>query len=166
MAQQINPDGLKIIKHFEGLKLKAYPDPKTGGVPWTIAYGHTQGVQEGMTCTEEQAEQWLLEDLAHTVQLANTYIPGTLTDCEFSAVVSTLFNIGAGSHERDGIIWLKDGQHSTFFKLLTAMQIHEAANELLKWCSPHDPQVTAGLLRRRRAERALFLGEDYEPFLV
>ena len=57
--------GLALIKEFEGLELEAYPDPgnKVTGEPWTIGYGHTVGVRRGDTCTEEQATEWLREDL-------------------------------------------------------------------------------------------------------
>jgi lysozyme len=54
-------DGLHLTESFESCKLTAYLD--TGGVP-TIGYGHTKGVKLGMTCTQEQAEQWLREDVA------------------------------------------------------------------------------------------------------
>lgn len=38
---EISDKGLECIKQYESLKLKAYPDPATGGIPWTIGYGHT-----------------------------------------------------------------------------------------------------------------------------
>ena len=60
MAQNINQAGLNLIKTFEGLALEAYLDPV--GI-WTIGYGHIDGVMEGMTITEEEAEALLLEEL-------------------------------------------------------------------------------------------------------
>ncbi len=52
------------LKKHEGLRLKAYLD--TVGV-WTIGYGHTLGVDEGLTCTPEQAESWLIEDVEDAI---------------------------------------------------------------------------------------------------
>ena len=54
---KISPAGLDLIKKFEGLRLAAYPDPATGGEPWTIGYGHTgPEVHRGLTWTHDQAE--------------------------------------------------------------------------------------------------------------
>lgn len=55
-------NGLPIVKEFEGCKLQAYPDPATGGAPWTIAWGRTKGVKKGDTCTQAQADAWLNEE--------------------------------------------------------------------------------------------------------
>ena len=60
---RISDDGIDMIKSFEGLVMMAYPDPGTGGEPWTIGYGHTKNVRPGMMITEEQAEQLLREDV-------------------------------------------------------------------------------------------------------
>jgi lysozyme len=46
---QTSQRGIDLIKRFEGLRLTAYPDPSTGGDPWTIGYGTTRGVRPGMT---------------------------------------------------------------------------------------------------------------------
>ena len=48
-------NGLDLTKISEGLRTEAYPDPATGGDPWTIGYGHTNGTYPGETCTEGQA---------------------------------------------------------------------------------------------------------------
>src|SRR5438270_11416483 len=61
MPRHINEAGLAMIKSFEGLRLDAYRDPV--GI-WTIGYGHTLGVQPGMTLTEPQATDFLRQDLA------------------------------------------------------------------------------------------------------
>ncbi|PHM58412.1 lysozyme [Xenorhabdus hominickii] len=60
---KISENGLRFIQQWEGLKLKAYPDPATGGIPWTIGYGHTKGVKKGDVITEQQAEDFLHDDL-------------------------------------------------------------------------------------------------------
>ncbi|MDE9528303.1 lysozyme, partial [Xenorhabdus bovienii] len=60
---KISNKGLEFIQQWEGLKLKAYPDPATGGIPWTIGYGHTKDVKPGQVITEQQAEAFLHDDL-------------------------------------------------------------------------------------------------------
>ena len=57
-------DGINLIKEFEGCELKSYPDPGTGGAPWTVGYGHTgPEVVPGMTISQPEAEQLLKQDL-------------------------------------------------------------------------------------------------------
>src|SRR5262245_44221185 len=63
MTMKTSDAGLGLIEEFEGCILHAYPDPATGAAPWTIGYGHTHGVEPGMTCTRRQALDWLREDL-------------------------------------------------------------------------------------------------------
>ena len=61
MAMRTSSKGVSLIKSFEGCRLKAYKCP--AGV-WTIGYGHTAGVKEGDTITQEQADEYLRNDLA------------------------------------------------------------------------------------------------------
>lgn len=93
MSQTINDAGLKLIESFEGLRLTAYQD--SVGV-WTIGYGHTQGVAQGQTITQQQAEAFLQQDLA----VAEAAVNGrglALTDNQFAALVSFTFNLSAGN---------------------------------------------------------------------
>jgi len=61
---KISDNGLSVIKHFESLSLKAYPDPATGGAPWKIGWGHTgYEVKPGLAWTENQCVNALLADL-------------------------------------------------------------------------------------------------------
>jgi len=64
----------ELIKQHEGLRLKAYPDPGSGGDPWTIGYGHTAGVRKGDTCTKEQAEHWLDEDILNASMTVERFV--------------------------------------------------------------------------------------------
>lgn len=57
-------DGLHLTEQFESCRLLAYLDSK--GVP-TIGWGHTAGVHLGMTCTQEQADTWLKQDVQTAV---------------------------------------------------------------------------------------------------
>lgn len=137
--------GIQLIKSFEGLRLTAYPDPKTGGDPWTIGFGHTNGVKRGDTITEEEADALLYGDLRNFEESVDSLVTAPLTQNEFDALVSFTFNLGASR--------LKS---STLLKLLNRMQYDYAAAEFLKWVSPGS-SVEAGLKRRRMAERDLFL---------
>ena len=86
--------GIEMIKGHEGLVLYAYPDPGTGGEPWTIGYGHTKGVLPGMSISEAQAEAFLREDLEGFERAVEHLLPIPLTQSEFDALVSFAFNVG------------------------------------------------------------------------
>jgi lysozyme len=59
--REVSQVGIDLVKHFEGCRLSAYQDQK--GI-WTIGYGHTRGVSQGMTCTQADSDHWLAEDMA------------------------------------------------------------------------------------------------------
>lgn len=139
--------GRHLTEQFEDNgqpRLVAYQDSR--GV-WTIATGHTAGVVEGMTCTPEQGEQWLIDDLAWAQGIVNRYITVTITQGEYDAMVDFTFNLGAGNFE-----------HSTLLELVNDGKIEETADEFDKWdhCGG---KVVAGLLRRRQAEKLEFEGK-------
>ncbi|HIR20860.1 MAG TPA: lysozyme, partial [Candidatus Aphodousia faecalis] len=79
---------------WEGCKLTAYPC--AAGV-WTIGAGHTKGVKEGDTCTEEQAKAWLIDDIKETQTLLAHYVNVPVSEGEFVALVSLAFNVGVGA---------------------------------------------------------------------
>lgn len=135
----------KIIEDFEGYRDKAYPDPGTGGSPWTIGYGHTRGVKPGDTCTEEQAEDWLHEDVAEAAAAVNEYVTIPLSQNQFDALVSFTYNLGVHNLNR-----------STLLTLLNRGDIEGAADEFLKW-DMAGGRVLPGLDTRRHKERELFL---------
>ena len=141
MPMTYSQDGLHLTEQFEGCKLEAYLD--SVGVP-TIGYGHTHGVTLGMTCTQEQAEEWLLEDVQAAVNAVNSMVRVPLTQQEFDALVDFTFNLGSGSL-----------QHSTLLRLLNSGDYQGAAGEFEKW-DKAGGKVLAGLLRRRQAEEEMF----------
>jgi len=148
--------GINLIKAFEGCHLKAYPDPKTGGDPWTIGWGATgPDVYEGLTWTQEQADDRLLNDIKLREEIINLYVKAPLTQGQFDAMVSILFNVGFGSNKRNGIIRLKSGEPSTLLAKLNEGDYEGAANEFGRWISPGSP-VERGLKRRRGAEVEMF----------
>ena len=135
-------EGLALTERFEGCKLEAYQDQV--GV-WTIGYGHTRGVHAGMTCTMEQAAQWLAEDTMEAQDAVNRFVSVDLTQHEFDALVDFVFNLGAGAFQR-----------STMLRLLNAGNHAGAADQFQLW-DRAGGQVVAGLLRRRLAEKQEFL---------
>lgn len=142
---------LNLIEEYEGRKHKAYPDPQSGGAPWTIGVGHTgPEVHEGLEWTDEQIDEALRKDAEEAALTVERYVTAPLTQNEFDALVSMAFNLGSKCFK------LHDGSHSTMCRLLNEGQKEHAAQEILKWCSP-GTSVEAGLKRRRTAEQQLFL---------
>lgn len=89
----ISKKGLDIIKKYEGLRLTAYKCP--AGV-WTIGYGHTKGVSNGMVITQAQADKFLLEDIAFAEKNVNSFNSKYFwTQNEYDALVSFAFNVGS-----------------------------------------------------------------------
>lgn len=140
-----------FLKSKESLRLKAYPDPKTGGAPWTNGYGSTKGVKPGDVWTEAEAEARFLEDLAFFEGLVNSFVKVPLTQGQYDAMVSIVYNVGPGSKDRDGIIRLKDGRPSTLLKRLNEGDYKNARAEFFRWVSPGS-NVERGLRIRRTSE--------------
>ncbi|HEI9833980.1 TPA: lysozyme [Serratia marcescens] len=138
-------NGRNFIKGFEQLRLKAYPDPGTGGKPWTIGWGHTKGVMQGDRITQEQAEAFFSEDLAVFELTVNSAIKRTMTQSQFDSMVSLAFNIGG-----------PDFAGSTLVKKFNAGDVQAAADEFPKWRNSAG-KVMLGLVKRRAAEREIFL---------
>lgn len=147
----ISNNGLNLIKEFEGCKLTAYKCP--AGV-WTIGYGHTKDVKQGMKITSKQAEQLLVNDLKTYESYVSKYVKVKLNQNQFDALVSFTFNCGGGA--------LKS---STLLKKLNKGYYTGAANELLRW-NKANGKILAGLTRRRKAEKALFLKESATYYVV
>ncbi|MBP1132635.1 lysozyme [Serratia sp. PL17] len=142
---QISNKGRNFIKGFESLRLAAYPDPGTGGKPWTIGWGHTKGVKQGDRITQEQAEQFLSDDLAVFELTVNSAIKRPMTQNQFDAMVSLAFNIGGSAFAG-----------STLVKKFNAGDANGAADEFPKWKNSGG-KVMPGLVKRRAAEREMFL---------
>lgn len=142
-AHRIGPKGFALIKSFEGLRLQAYPDPATGGEPWTIGYGHTSGVKRGDVITEAVADAFLLTDLARFEKSVNRLFP-TTTQNQFDALVSLCFNVGEGNLEG-----------STIRKKHNAGDYAGARGEFARWNKAAGKEM-AGLTRRRAAEALLY----------
>ena len=139
--------GLALIAEFEGLELKAYPDPGTGGEPFTIGYGHTGGVKLGDTCTKAQALEWLAEDVVEAEEAIEKYVKVDLSQDQFDALVSFIFNCGAGNFK-----------NSTMLSMINRGEFENAAAQFVRW-NRAAGNVMVGLTRRRMAESSLFQSE-------
>ncbi|MDM0041891.1 lysozyme [Variovorax sp. J22R193] len=156
MTMKISERGVDLIKEFEDCKLTAYPDPKTGGAPWTIGWGATgPNIGPGVVWSQAQADTRLFMDIAEREAAVDAAVNVPLTQGQFDAMVSIVFNVGAGSKYRDGIIRLKDGRPSTLLRKLNADDYQGASEAFDSWVSPGS-NVERGLRRRRTAERAVF----------
>ncbi len=142
---KISQAGLDAIKAHEGLRLLAYPDPATGGEPWTIGYGRARGVREGQQITTDEAERFLREDLAWVEKCIADTIRVPLTQPQYDALCSLIYNIGAGGF-----------QTSTLARKLNAGDYAGAADEFSRWDKAAGQRM-AGLATRRAAERSMFL---------
>lgn len=145
----IDSEGLKLIKSFEGMELEAYQDAVD---VWTIGYGHTKTAEPGMVITEAKAEELLRQDLEEFEEAVTEAVQVSINSNQFSALVSFCFNLGAGSLFQ-----------STLLKLLNQGDFQGAADQFPRW-NKAGGQVLEGLTRRRKAERALFLGQDWTSF--
>lgn len=147
---QVSDEGIDLIKSFEGFRANAYPDPKSGGDPWTVGYGSTKfpsgrPVKKGDYVTPVQAEMYLREDVKKFANSVDALVTVPLKQCQYDALVSFVYNLGATNF-----------RSSTLLKKLNAKDYKGAADEFLRWVSPGS-SVEAGLRRRRTAERNLFL---------
>jgi lysozyme len=141
-----NQRGIDLIKSFEGLELKAYPDPGTGGDPWTIGYGHTgPEVKKGLVITAQQAEDYLRKDLEKFESKLMGMLTAPVNENQWAALISFAYNCGP-----------ENLRTSTLLRLVNAKDYAGAAEQFLRW-NKAAGKVLDGLTRRRQAERALFL---------
>ncbi len=146
----VPPQAIQIVKHFEGCELKAYQD-EVG--KWTISYGHTCDTPpdccEGMECTQDEAEQYLQNDLAYAMDGIQRLVKVPLNDNQLSALISFAFNLG-----------LCNLASSTLLTKLNSGDYDGAADEILRW-DHAGGVVLKGLQLRRQAEHDLFKGVTY-----
>ena len=139
MAMKTSSKGVSLIKSFEGCRLKAYKCP--AGV-WTIGYGHTAGVKESDTITQETAEAYLRNDLAKYEKAVMNY-DGIyhFNQNQFDALVSFTYNCGVGNLKN-----LTQSGKRTLAQISTKLPLYNKAGGV----------VLRGLQRRRAAEKELF----------
>lgn len=150
----ISPQGLSLIKSFEGLRLDAYRD--SVGI-WTIGYGcikYPDGTQVKAAdcCTNEQAEAFLKADVQRFVDGLNKRLIGiVLKQNQFDALVSFCYNLGLGSFDESQLYKkLKENPNDiSIFKYNSAAP--ERSCEFLRWINAGG-KVVPGLVRRRMVE--------------
>lgn len=139
---KLNDQGIDLIKEFEGCQLDAYLDMV--GKP-TIGYGTTgTDIHLGLHWTQEDCDKILLADLDHVQMQIKKVLDVDLTDNEFSALCSLVYNIGIGNFKS-----------STMLHCLNEREWDLAAAEFSKWDHAGGREVP-GLLKRRLAEKELF----------
>lgn len=147
-----NDAGVELIKEFEGFVSKWYPDPAHGWKVPTVMYGHTDAAGEpkyaktkDRVFTKSEGDAALRRDLKQYEDSVNSSVKVPLTANQFAALVSFTYNLGAGNM-----------RSSTLLKKLNSGDYAGAADEFGKW-NKAGGKVLAGLTRRRKAERDLFL---------
>ena len=178
MSRKLNVAGIALIKAFEGCSLEAYPDPASplgrelkkqenmrkenwnllSGAPWTIGWGSTgidffnltsdgkpTPIGPGTKWTQEQCDLRQEQDLVTVCDAVEKLLKVSITDNQFAALVSFAYNCGTSN--------LKN---SSLLKLVNGNQPRLAAEEFLKWTKAQG-LILPGLVRRREAERRLFL---------
>jgi lysozyme len=142
-----SPAAIDLIKEFESLQLDAYQCP--AGV-WTIGWGHTAGVREGMRITEDLAHEFLCRDIEEIEQGLGAVIHVPLTQGQHDALVSLCFNLKGGAQRLPSIA-------PRLVAKINSSDYEGAAVELLD-IDRANGQVLPGLARRREAERTIFAG--------
>jgi len=149
---EVSKDCIELVKKFEGLHkvgedgmVRAYRCPAGR---WTIGYGATKGVRSGMIITREQAEARLIEDLEEHQKAIYRNVNVPLTQGQFDALVSFVFNLGEGNFKS-----------STLLKKLNKGLYDECPEQIMRWNKARVDgklQPLRGLTRRRAAEAAIF----------
>jgi lysozyme len=152
------PEGIALMKRFEGLArvrrdglIEAYPDPGTGGEPWTIGWGSTGEdpfnggrIRRGTVWTRAQCDQRFEHHLAQFERAVNDAVTVPTSQSQFDALVSLTYNIGPSAFA-----------NSTLLRLHNKRQFGEAAAQFLRW-NRAGGRVMQGLTNRRRAEAELY----------
>lgn len=145
--------GIDLIKSFETLVLKSYLCP-AGKL--TIGYGHTKDVVASTRITEQQAEEFLREDLQYFEQGLSKLVKRKLTQNQFDALVSFVFNIGLGRKDYNGFY------ESTLRKKININPNDPTiAMEFSKWIHAGGKPLE-GLRRRRKAEAELYFTKEQD----
>lgn len=176
--RKLNQNSTNLIHASEGCRLKAYPDPASSmgkemrksenqrvkdwqnmpGDPWTVGWGSTgldyfnldvQGkptrISPNTTWTQEQCDSRSADDISHFGKDVSDLLKVQVNDNQFGALVCFAYNVGTNNL-----------RNSTLLKLVNEGKFQPAADEFLKWTKAQGV-VLPGLVKRREAERRLFL---------
>jgi len=142
-------EGIALIKKFEGCRLNAYQC--SAGV-WTIGFGTTKGVKKGATCTQDEAEALLADDLFKFEKIIHKQVNVPLKQHQFDALVSWVYNLGGGNlSESTLLVRINDDTDSSRADI---------PYQIKRW-NRAGGKVLDGLVRRREAEALLWQNEDW-----
>jgi len=147
--QKVSRAALDLVERFEGYRRSAalLDDGR-----WTIGYGHTKSARQGLEVSEDDAEALLLYDLLEIAAAINDWVFTPLTQNQFDALAAFTFNIGLENFRRSSVLRrLNEGQ---LLQAACAMEMWRRAN------FEGEVILIDALVRRRSAEKALFLSPD------
>ena len=149
-------EAIKLIKDFEGCHLTAYPDPLSGGDPWTIGYGTTRysggvPVKRGDKINVIEADMLLRLEVDRIAEKLTSTVPHwrEINDGQKCALISFAYNLGSGFYGSAGF--------ETISKRLADRSWSEVPAAMLLYRNP-GTNVEAGLRRRREAEGRVWAG--------
>lgn len=143
---KVSREGIVLIKSFEGFRPRAVRDEEGR---WIIGYGHTTSAREGLTVSEQDAELLLQYDLLPVVKALNERVSVSLNQHQFDALASFAISVGVDRFLASDVLQRLNDGHAG-----------EAADALIGWPESTSPDAR---LRRRAAERALFVADPATP---
>ena len=145
-ASWYSENAVTIVKREEGLSLTAYKD--AGG--WSIGYGHYLGTEKTIDqITQDMAETYLVQDMDGAAQMIVDNVAAPLTQNQFDALTSFLYNLGGSALK-------SDSGPSTWLKMLNEGDYDGAAAQLTRWANS-EGRLNQTLVARREREKTLFL---------
>jgi len=156
---KISEDGINLVKKFEGLH-RVQPDGMVSAYrcpagKYTCGWGATRGVRSGTKWTKEYCEMRLIEDLAEHSKAVKKYVQVPLSQGQFDALTSFVFNLGEGNF-----------RSSSLLRLLNQGKYDDVPEQIMRWNKARvDGKLTPlkGLTRRRAAEAAIFSRDAAMP---
>ena len=156
---RISEKGIALIIEFEGCGLTAY---KCSSGIWTIGYGHTgTDVYEGLKITKENAKELLYSDLRKRCEDVNRLLKVQVNQAQFDALISLEYNIGYGNFKNSSILrCINTGDFNNaawyfYHENPGAKTLEEKYRGC--WVFGSNKKVLPGLVRRRKAEKELFI---------
>lgn len=146
---KMSNEGLELLKEHEGVRKEIYLDPiglPTGGVGHLLKGEEIQKFPVGTPLSDEQVDEWLRQDVREAEEAVTELVTGDLTQGQFDALVSFVFNVGSGNFKK-----------SQLLRLINAGEYDLASGQFSRWVFAGG-QRFRGLERRREDERNLFIG--------
>lgn len=146
---KMSNEGLELLKKHEGIRKEIYLDPiglPTGGVGHLLKGDEIQKFPVGTPLSDEQVDEWLRQDVREAEEAVAELVKVDLTQGQFDALTSFVFNVGSGNFKK-----------SQLLRLINAGQYDLASGQFSRWVFAGG-QRFRGLERRREDERNLFIG--------